>query len=463
VAGVRLDVVKTRRTLSEPIWHDTWQLGPGSHRLVWEPDPALPPRTYVLRLTVTDRAGRRRVYGPARPYLPWLEQAPVVRILGVDAAFAARSYAPGQRADLVIRTDAASLGVQILASGPEHVPTWRNDEMNGVPVTEPVTIDWSRHANGPGRIKVGIGDWPTGLYYARLEGDDGRVGFAPFVVRPAALGRSGVAVVLPTNTWQAYNFYDVDGDGWGDTWYAGGSPPVVLTRPFTNRGVPPRFRSYDLGFLHWIYQNRRDVDILVEDDLERVGTGDELRAAYRLVIFSGHTEYVTEHVYDLIDRYRDLGGCLWFLSSNNFFRRVERRGDVIRRDRLWRELDRPEAALLGVQYLANDDGARQASYVVAPDAPTWAFEGSGVGPGEPFGTYGIEIDARTAASPPGTQVLAAIPDVFGPGRTAEMTYYETPAGAKVFAAGSMNFGGSAERWAVRTLLNNLWDHMLGSA
>jgi len=237
---------------------------------------------------------------------------------------------------------------------------------------------------------------------------------------------------------------------------------VTLTRPFLNRGVPPHFRSYDLGFLHWIYQSGREVDILAEDDLERVPSGDALRSAYRLVIFSGHTEYVTQHAYDVVERYRDLGGCLWFLSSNNFFWRVERRGDAILRDRrTWREVDRPEASLVGVQYLGNDDGTRQASYVVAPDAPAWAFEGSGLTPGERFGTYGIEIDARTADSPPGTQVLATIPDVFGPGRTAEMTYYETEAGAKVFAAGSMNFGGSAERWAVRTLLNNLWAHMLG--
>jgi hypothetical protein len=72
------------------------------------------------------------------------------------------------------------------------------------------------------------------------------------------------------------------------------------------------------------------------------------------------------------------------------------------------------------------------------------------------GSYGIEIDARAPESPPGTQVLATIRDAFGPGRTAEMTYYETAAGSRVFAAGALNFGGSAERWPVRQLLENLW-------
>jgi hypothetical protein len=53
-------------------------------------------------------------------------------------------------------------------------------------------------------------------------------------------------------------------------------------------------------------------------------------------------------------------------------------------------------------------------------------------------------------------VLCEIPNAFGAGMTAQMTYYETPRGAKVFAAGVMNFGGWAEWRPVRTLLDNLW-------
>ncbi len=38
-------------------------------------------------------------------------------------------------------------------------------------------------------------------------------------------------------------------------------------------------------------------------------------------------------------------------------------------------------------------------------------------------------------------VLAEIPDLLGPGLTAQMTYYETPGGAKVFAAGAFTLAG----------------------
>ena len=74
-----------------------------------------------------------------------------------------------------------------------------------------------------------------------------------------------------------------------------------------------------------------------------------------------------------------------------------------------------------------------------------------------FGQYGIEIDHTTAQSPPGTIVLARIPDLFGPGRSAEMTYYETAGGARVFSAGVLAFGIRAVRdRAVAGILENVW-------
>jgi hypothetical protein len=52
--------------------------------------------------------------------------------------------------------------------------------------------------------------------------------------------------------------------------------------------------------------------------------------------------------------------------------------------------------------------------------------------------------------------LASIPDLMGIGRSAEMTYYETPRGAKVFAAGSLNFAASVGDPTVTRLLENVW-------
>jgi hypothetical protein len=56
-------------------------------------------------------------------------------------------------------------------------------------------------------------------------------------------------------------------------------------------------------------------------------------------------------------------------------------------------------------------------------------------------------------------VLAEIPNLYGPGLTAQMSYYETPQGAKVFAAGVLDFGGSALTSPTGRILLNLWDRL----
>ena len=71
-------------------------------------------------------------------------------------------------------------------------------------------------------------------------------------------------------------------------------------------------------------------------------------------------------------------------------------------------------------------------------------------------TTEIRVRRIAPASPPGTAVLAEVPDLLGPGRTAQMTYYETAAGAKVFAAGTLDFGGSVLRDPQDRMLQNLW-------
>ena len=180
------------------------------------------------------------------------------------------------------------------------------------------------------------------------------------------------------------------------------------------------------------------MDYLADDDFERIGAGDRLSRLYDLVMFPGHEEYVTTHAYDVLKRYRHFAGTLAFFSANNVFHRVERRGRRLVRTGRWRDLVRSEAALAGVQYLRwNENRYRSAPYVVVGrQHATWLFRETSLRNGDRSGSFGIEIDAQTSDSPRGTRVLARIPEVFGRGRSAEMTYYMTPWGAKVFAAGA---------------------------
>jgi hypothetical protein len=382
-----------------------------------------------------------------------LELAPTVA-----AAFPRDSYAPGSTARLVFFDRASAVTVQLFQVGSEAVKTVGGNEMQGVAMTTARRLGNVRPTYA---VSIRVGDWPTGLYFAKIVARNGRVGFAPFLVRPHRLGAHRVAVVLPTLTWQAYNIRDDDGDGKGDSWYARWNVHRVgLGRPYLNRGVPFNYRAYDLPFLHWLARNRLQVDVLGDRDLDAVARGEGLARAYELIVFPGHHEYVTTHEYDLVQRYRDLGGNLAFLSANNFFWRVIRHGNTIEKTEQWRDLGRPEAALIGVQYRGNDRGEHRGPWIARDTKSVpWLFDGTGIRAGDTFGTGGIEIDKTFSSSPKNLHVIAEIPNLFGPGFTAQMTYYETPAGARVFAAGAFTLAGQAANPVISKLLSNLWQHL----
>jgi hypothetical protein len=358
----------------------------------------------------------------------------------VEATFRARSYAPGAAATLLLRGHAPVLRVAFFRAG-----AGTDGQLQGAEVGAETVLSGAQ-----GSATLRLGDWPSGYYYARVTTPDRGAWYAPFVVRPPRLGTERVLVVLPTNTWQAYNFQG------GGSWYFDSSVRRVdLRRPYLDGGVPPHYHGYDRGFIRWLTLDDKAADFLADDDLDLL-SGDQLARAYDLVIFSGHEEYATQHAFDAVRRYRDRGGNLAFLSANNLFWRIERHGTSIQRAKRFRDVHEPEAALVGAQYRDWNRGRYPNRPFVVTAADNWLFAGTGLANGDTFGLYGIEIDERTGDSPRGTHMLARIPDIFGHGLSAEMTYYTTPAGAKVFDAGVMNFGGSALWPVTSTMLENLW-------
>lgn len=466
-ARVTIDVLRTDVRGAKAVETITRSLRAGAREIVWTPRRATPIGSYILRLTVEGNGGKR-VYGGRRPPVPSLSRTATVRLLGVEARFEDTSYANEEPMRLHLLADAKSLTVTFLRVGYGPDPPLRGDTMTGEPVGQPVVLDWRKKRGRPGRVDLQAGiDWPSGMYVAKISTYDGRFGFAPFVIRPRTPAANRVGVVMPTLTWQAYNFYDADGDGFGDTWYAGGGPVLRLDRPFRDRGVPPRFRRYDFPFLRWLEKRSFTADILSEEDVERLGA-DALRKDYDVLWYPGHTEYVTAREYETIRGFRDLGGRLVFLSANNFFWRVDRGENTIRRVKLWREAGRPESSLLGVQYRGNDNGGKQGLYyVVARELTPWLFAGTGLVNGSTFGAavggFGIEIDGVTKDSPPGTVVPAFVPSLLGPGLHGEMSYYELDNGARVFSAGTLDFCTSVLSQPMFQMMENLWFHMLAPA
>ena len=422
----------------------------------------------------------------------------------VEASFPRQSYGPGSRARLIFVSPARRVTLQFFRAGTEAMRIRASDLMLGSSVTERRSLG---NVSAGLKVSVRIGNWPSGVYFARLTARGGRIGYAPFVLRPRRLGEHRIAVVMPTQTWQAYNFRDENGDRIGDTWYADASRDTVrLGRAFLNRGVPPHYKYYDEPFLRWLQATGKKVDYLSDAELNRVSSGRELARDYALIVFPGHHEYATTHEYDVVTSFRNRGGNLMFLSANNFFWQVRIHGDVMTKTLRWRQLGRPEGALIGVQYRANDEGTHRGRWQVRihgdvmtrvarwrdigrPEAALigveyfdwdhatgrrgpwivrnvsaapWIFAGSGLGFASRFASGGIEADSTDAHSPANVRVLARIPNIFGDGRSAEMTYYQHD-GAKVFAAGAFTLAGSVWQRPVKRMIENLWARLAETA
>ncbi len=454
-ATVHLEIAQVTQQIPEAVRLTTVRLGAGSHVLVWAPPAKTEPRTYLALLTVNGVT-----YGAVRHSQAGPLVTPVIRVRGVDAGFTRASYLPGSTARLVIATDARSIRLDVIHSGPGHDPRVSNLDVFGPTVANATTFAWN-HPDASHAINVPIGDLPTGLYFARLTADDGRVGYAPFIVRPRRLGEHRVAVVLPTFTWQAYNFEDENGDGWGDTWYASWdrSATVRLGRHYLGWGIPPHYRQYDLEFMHWLDWGNHGVDYLADSDVESAHSSAALASAYDLIVFPGHHEYVTPREFRLIRGYRDRGGNLAYLSANNFYWHTVRHGNVLRRTATFRSLGESEDALMGDRYRANNEGGHEKAWVVVhAEVAPWLFAGTGLHNGSKFGIGGIEIDEIGAAAPRGTKMIAMIPHVMG-GLNAEMSFYEKD-GAKVFSAGAFTLAGQATKPDISPLMDNLWRYMI---
>jgi hypothetical protein len=377
----------------------------------------------------------------------------------VEAAFRLESYGPGSVAHLVITDRAPRVSIQIRHVGPETGVVRGNDVMTGVPVTAVRPIG---RVSGRRIVNLRLGNWPSGVYFVQLNAPGGRVGYAPFVLRPRRLGEHRVAVVMPTQTWQAYNHRDDNGDGRADTWYACTCQHTArLGRPFLDRGTPPHFKYYEIPFLRWLSRSHPDVDIISDAELKSA-SGRQLAAAYSLLIFSGHHEYMTTHEFDAVTDFRNRGGNLIFLSANNFYWKIVIHDGVMYRVARWRDLGRPEAALIGVQFFHHDNGEHRGNWIVRHARRfAWLLRGTGLRDGGAISNGGIEADRMTSASPRSACVVAEIPNLFGRGLTAQMTYYETKAGTKVFAAGAFTLAGGIRQPHVRQLIENLWTRMAG--
>ena len=301
-ATVRLEVVATNMVRAGQggttiVWKTARHFAAGAGALTWRPAPGTQPRTYVLRLKVG-----KHVYGGSGP--GGRQDAPVVRVQGIDAGFTKRSYAPGEGPSSGSRPMRAccDCGARLPAPGGRASRTSR-------PAGSPRPADSSTGTHrddgaAPGRPRRGLAERPSSARAA-----DGRVGYALHraatqvgrtVLPSSSRPTPGPPTTSPTATaWPGRPRYHR-------------SAIAASMRARSSTSARLSVNDWDLEFVR-AQPTSKSVDSS-DDDLGRLQLSRGGAARPRRL--PGHEEYVTQHEYDVIEHYRNAGGNLAFCANN---------------------------------------------------------------------------------------------------------------------------------------------------
>lgn len=378
------------------------------------------------------------------------------------------SYFPGDEVVIFAHVPNGHLFVDLIRHGITDTPMMRRVRAQGTPQNYS-SCAYANGADWQETVRLTLPEeLPSGYYSVKLS-DREDTFLIPIVVR--SLAASGDVVLLAsTNTWQAYN--DWGGASFYAYHWASALPYESATKIHFRRPHPPpasiyrdelHLRGAELKLSRWLESSNRPYDLIADTDLHNDFASI---SRYKVLILSTHPEYWSERMYDHLEAFQRQGGNLMYLAGNGLYRKVtldgaqmELRRDGSRhthdgtRGGLWRDLGRPEARVLGVQFTR----AGQLTYhpYVVHDETHWIYAGTGLENGDAFGVAGAsgyETDKISASSPPAAQLLAKgtnlqASDELGraqadPNGGAAMTCFTTPGGGKVFSAGSVSYGGA---------------------
>jgi len=172
----------------------------------------------------------------------------------------------------------------------------------------------------------------SGMYLARViipNGPGGQPGdmHIPFVVRDDARDRD-LLVVMPTNTWQAYNNWPNRSlyvyNSFGADTVAGSSRAVKVSfdRPWSNYVADYNWvLRTEFPLIWWLEQ--QGFDIAYTDDFGMHSQPLQLRLPRtKTLVIAGHSEYWTKEMRDNVDAARDAGTNIASFSANSAYWQV---------------------------------------------------------------------------------------------------------------------------------------------
>ena len=334
--------------------------------------------------------------------------------------------------------------------------------------------------------------WTSGVYLAKLTNTAGFDNYIIFTVRDD--GRiADFLYQQPVTTYQAYNnfpndgmtgksLYQFPGSSFGANTIAGTPRAVKISfnRPYANRGSGDFF-GWEYNFIRWA--ERSGYDISYSTNMDTHSNGQRL-LNYKSFLSVGHDEYWSAAMYDAAAAARDAGINLAFFGANNIYWHIrfensnrtivsykdaslDPRSNLTQKTILWRDLNRPEQALLGIQFDFSAlveftaDGSNNSDYVVQ-NSQHWVYHDTDFRDGDKVtGIIGYEADRQfDNISVPNNlsyTILSQSPMTDKKGvllTTINSSIYQAPSGAWVFAAGTLSWPWALDNSSFPQLVDN---------
>lgn len=400
----------------------------------------------------------------------------------IEGYASATSVNQGESISFFVNTTAATYNIDIFRTGwyggagaRRVAPTvTRTGIRQVIPTPDPVTGLIECNWTDPYTITI-PNDWVSGAYVVKLTtlGMAQKNKYILFVVREDhRVANHNFQLAVATG--QAYN-------AWGGKSLYNGSPQarkVSFNRPYTDgSGTGIFLWRWEYAAVRFLEREGYDLVYTTNIDTHRRG-GLLLNAKSFLSI--GHDEYWSWEMRANVEAARNTGVNLGFFSANTCYWQVRFEpssngapdrtmvgykeaalmsdpfsidsdpSNDHRVTTLWRNapVNRPEAALLGVQFITYPVDAP----IVIDDVTSapWVFAETGLVKGSSLpGLLGYEVDAMNEFTPAGTIRLGNSPffdEASHSTRYSHMTIYQHANGAWVFATGSIQWAWGLDDW-----------------
>lgn len=384
--------------------------------------------------------------------------ADVENVAEIEGYTDKQSYYPGESVKLFIHCLTASHSLELIRYGYQDESILTVDTIIGQKQNyDTFSYSWGCEWDETYSLEL-PSDLSSGIYAVKLRNENSKYAYITFVVK--SYETKDIVVLANTNTWQAYNkwsgssFYDYwENDDIPNSSFVSFMRPNKAVRPYGDKG---HLANGELHLLRWMEKNGYDYKLISDKDLHE---DPAVLSGAKVLMINCHAEYWSINMFNHMEDFLDSGNDVMYLSGNGVYWKVGLACDKIEVRKKkekhqytsgtggrWKEIGRPEAAVIGVSYDSRGYGT-YAPYRVL-DASHWVFEGTGLNTGAQFGQEGLngggasgwETDKITDDTPDQFEHIAkgTNPDEGG----ADMVYRKNTSGGQVFSVGSLSYTGS---------------------